>query len=43
MFRTFVSNRLRQIKQLTKVQDWYTGAKKDWHPYLINTIEMRSL
>ena len=21
----------------------YTGAKKDWHPYLINTIEMRSL
>ena len=23
MFRTFVSIRLRQIKQLTKVQDWY--------------------
>ena len=21
----------------------YTGAKKYWHPYLINTIEMRSL
>ena len=21
----------------------YTGAKKDWHPYFINTIEMRSL
>ena len=21
----------------------YTGAKKDWHPYYINTIEMRSL
>ena len=20
----------------------YTGAKKDWHPYYINTIEMRS-
>ena len=20
----------------------YTRAKKDWHPYLINTIEMRS-
>ena len=19
----------------------YTGAKKDWHPYYINTIEMR--
>ena len=23
--------------------DTYTGAKKYWHPYLINTIEMRSL
>ena len=21
---------------------WYTGAKKYWHPYSINTIEMRS-
>ena len=21
----------------------YSGAKKYWHPYLINTIEMRSL
>ena len=21
----------------------YTGAKKYWHPYYINTIEMRSL
>ena len=24
-------------------RDHYTGAKKDWHPYYINTIEMRSL
>ena len=23
--------------------DRYTGAKKYWHPYLINTIEMRSI
>ena len=22
---------------------WYTGAKKYWHPYLINPIELRSL
>ena len=22
---------------------YYTEAKKDWHPYYINTIEMRSL
>ena len=26
-----------------KVSLRHTGAKKDWHPYYINTIEMRSL
>ena len=31
------------IKTSVSLADEYTGAKKYWHPYLINAIEMRSL
>ena len=30
------------IKISASLANEYTGAKKYWHPYLINTIEMRS-
>ena len=30
-------------KQITWATEKYSGAKKYWYPYLINTIEMRSL
>ena len=33
----------KEFKTFLAVCFVYTGAKKDWHPYLINTIEMRSL
>ena len=36
-------NVAEQMRHKVHVVYLYTGAKKYWHSYLINTIEMRSL
>ena len=40
----FISDRPNTVSYMKMFElQIYSGAKKDWHPYYINNIEMRSL
>ena len=42
MYDKKIQEKIRGVRLIVRVSS-YTGAKKYWHPYLINTIDMRSL